>query len=65
MSDLSGTENIGGINVPVTYAGAQGTFAGLDQVNVSLPAELAGRGLVDIVLTVDGQQANTLQILFY
>jgi uncharacterized protein (TIGR03437 family) len=44
------------------YAGAQGGYAGLDQVNVQLPASLAGSGVVNVNLTVDGQTSNTLQV---
>lgn len=51
---------IGGVPVPVTYAGAQGQYAGLDQVNVSLPASLANQGQLPIVLAVDGQISNTV-----
>jgi polysaccharide biosynthesis protein PslG len=53
---------IGGVPVPVLYAGAQGQDAGLDQVNVSLPASLAGQGQLDIELMGDGQTANTVTI---
>jgi uncharacterized protein (TIGR03437 family) len=54
---------IGGAAVPVTYAGAQGTYVGLDQVNVGpVPRSLMGAGLVDIIITVDGQRANTVQV---
>jgi uncharacterized protein (TIGR03437 family) len=62
----AGTANtsmtIGGQNAQVTFAGDQGAFAGLDQVNVLLPRSLAGRGSVNIVLTVSGQTANTVSI---
>jgi uncharacterized protein (TIGR03437 family) len=62
-SSLAGvTCAIGGSLVPVQYAGAQGTDAGLDQVNVLLPASLANRGVLDIVVTVDGIAANTVTI---
>jgi uncharacterized protein (TIGR03437 family) len=53
---------INGDAVPVQYAGAQPTYPGLDQVNVSLPAALAGTGNANIVLTVDGQISNTVMI---
>jgi uncharacterized protein (TIGR03437 family) len=53
---------IGGINGSVIYAGKQGTFIGLDQVNVLLQRDLIGRGTTDLVLTVDGQQSNTVQV---
>ena len=53
---------IGGTAVPVEYAGPQGDFAGLDQLNVLLPRSLAGRGEVDLTLTVDGKTANTVRV---
>ncbi len=53
---------IGGVNVEVLAAVPQGEFAGLDQVNLRLPAALAGRGEVDVVLTVDGRQANVVRV---
>jgi len=56
------TCNIGGSNAPVFFAGAQSGFVGLDQVNVSLPRSLAGRGEVDVVLMADGKTANTVRI---
>jgi uncharacterized protein (TIGR03437 family) len=49
---------IGGINAPVQYAGPQGEYAGMDQVNVRLPRLLAGHGQARVDLTVDGQVAN-------
>ena len=53
---------IGGINADVLFAGAQGGFAGLDQINVRLPRNLAGRGEVDIILTVEGKVANVVRV---
>jgi len=44
------------------FAGAQGGFAGLDQVNVLIPSTLAGAGIVNIVLTADGHPSNTVTI---
>ena len=55
---------IGGVGAAVLYAGPQGSFAGLDQVNVQIPAELAGRGQVDVTLWVDGQLSNTVNVSF-
>jgi uncharacterized protein (TIGR03437 family) len=37
-------------------------FVGLDQVNLVLPRTLIGRGVIDLVLTVDGKAANTVQL---
>ncbi|MGH9837638.1 MAG: ThuA domain-containing protein [Blastocatellia bacterium] len=53
---------IGDADLPALYAGAQGTLAGLDQVNVLLPRSLAGRGDVDVVLIVDGKTANLVRV---
>jgi uncharacterized protein (TIGR03437 family) len=57
------TVTVGGVTIPVPFFGAQGTFAGEDQINVGpLPATLAGMGKVNIVLTADGQAANTVNV---
>ncbi len=53
---------IGGVSAQVLYAGPQGTYPGLDQVNVGLPLSLHGAGIVDVNLTVDGLSSNTVQI---
>ncbi len=53
---------VGGTDAPVTFAGAQGDFAGLDQVNARLPRMLAGRGELDVALTADGQISNTVKV---
>ncbi|MBS1790939.1 MAG: hypothetical protein JST85_24720 [Acidobacteria bacterium] len=53
---------IGGTSAVVSYAGAQGTYVGLDQVNIAIPRSLSGRGNVDLILNVDGQSANTVTI---
>lgn len=55
---------IGGLEVPVLYAGPQGQYAGLDQVNVSLPRSLAGKGQIPLLLTVDGASANRVLLSF-
>jgi uncharacterized protein (TIGR03437 family) len=56
--------SIGGVSVPVAYSGAQGADTGLDQVNVTLPASLAGRGDVPLILSVNGRQANIARMTF-
>lgn len=61
---------IGGVDASVTYAGlaSEPPFAvtpggvGEDQLNVLVPRSLAGRGLVDIVATIDGKMMNTVQV---
>ncbi len=47
---------------PVSFAQAQGSLTGLDQVNALIPRSLLGRGEVDVVLTVDGKVANTVRV---
>jgi uncharacterized protein (TIGR03437 family) len=54
--------SVGGIAVPVLYGGPQGGFAGLDQVNVQLPASLAGKGSVTIQVTANGIAANAVNV---
>ncbi len=53
---------MGGQAAPVLFAGAQGELVGLDQVNVSLPRSLVGRGDINLTLTVDGKVTNTVQV---
>lgn len=55
---------IGGQDVQIIYAGAQGSFVGLDQINLLLPSNLSGRGEVDVVLTIDGKQSNAVKVNF-
>src|SRR5579864_1865996 len=56
--------SIGGVSAPILYAGPQNDFQGVDQVNVQIPAELAGRGEVAVRLSVDGQLSNTVTASF-
>ena len=60
VSNVSASVN--GVVLPVSYAGSQGGYSGLDQVNVLLPASLAGSGLVNVYLTVDGNASNVVQV---
>ena len=53
---------VGGVDVAVPYVGAVEGLAGLDQLNVRLPHELKGRGLVDFAVSVDGKTSNVLQL---
>ena len=52
---------VNGVNTPVLYAGIS-VYPGVDQVNVQLPASLAGAGTVTLQLTAAGIAANTVQI---
>lgn len=65
-SSLSGVTCTVGNNLilPVTYAGAQSQFPGLDQVVVPLPTSLQGVGTVRVVVTADGYGSNALSLTF-
>jgi uncharacterized protein (TIGR03437 family) len=61
-SSSSVIATIGGVYAEVSFAGPQGDYVGLDQLNVIVPRSLAGRGEVDVLLTVEAQIANPLRI---
>jgi len=52
---------VNGVSTQVLYAGSAG-YSGVDQINVLLPASLAGTGTVALQLTASGIAANTVQI---
>ncbi len=56
------TATIGGVNSTVQYSGAQGTYPGLDQVNLLVPSTLAGKGKVSVSLTVGGKVSNPVYL---
>jgi uncharacterized protein (TIGR03437 family) len=43
---------VGGVTLTPLFAGPQGFFVGLDQINIQIPASLAKAGPVDLVATV-------------
>jgi uncharacterized protein (TIGR03437 family) len=53
---------VAGQPATVQYAGAQGEYQGLDQVNVVIPQTLAGRGEVSVYLVADGKVSNMTTI---
>ncbi len=55
------TVTVNGVNAPVVYAGSAG-YAGVDQINVLLPASLTGAGTVAVQVTASGIAANTVQV---
>jgi uncharacterized protein (TIGR03437 family) len=60
---VNASATLGGVNLPLLFLGAQGDLIGVDQVNLGpLPRSLAGRGNVNLVLTVGGRAANTVQL---
>ncbi len=61
------TATIGGVPVRVLYAGAQGYFVGVDQINVELPRELSNRlnpgvNQFEAVISVNGIEANHVMV---
>ncbi|MDX2030222.1 MAG: BACON domain-containing carbohydrate-binding protein [Blastocatellia bacterium] len=63
-SDLSAVRaRIGGVDAQVLYAGLVAGLAGLDQINLNVPRSLIGRGVTEIVISVDGKAANTVQVV--
>ncbi|MBL8234420.1 MAG: hypothetical protein JNL98_38335 [Bryobacterales bacterium] len=57
------TCTIGGENAPVLRAGPDADRLGVDQVQISLPRSLAGRGLVGIRVSVDGVEGNVTEVV--
>ncbi len=63
VSSLSAVSvQIGGVEAQVLYAGTQGGFVGLDQMNLLVPRSLIGRGEVELIVTINGTAANTLKL---
>ncbi len=56
------TCTIGGVPAQVLYAGAQGQYVGLDQVNVLIPRALAGKGESAVVLSVEAAASNAVTV---
>lgn len=61
LSDV--TVTIGSQTLPAAYAGSAG-FLGEDQVNVLLPASLAGSGTVNITVSISGAASNVVTATF-
>jgi uncharacterized protein (TIGR03437 family) len=58
------TAAIAGAAAPIEYAGPQGQYPGLDQINIELSRTLAGAGTVNVSLSADGMAANAVSIAF-
>lgn len=59
------TVTINGVDVPVRFAGEQGAFLGLDQLDVGpLPASLRGVGETSLEVTADGVLSNAVELSF-
>jgi uncharacterized protein (TIGR03437 family) len=55
---------LGETELPVAYAGAAPGLAGVDQVNVLLPASLRGRGEQTVALRVNDEVSNGVNVRF-
>lgn len=53
---------LGGASSEVLYAGPAEGFVGLDQANIRIPRSLAGRGVVNVIMSVEGKVANGLTV---
>ncbi|MGH9936258.1 MAG: heme-binding protein, partial [Blastocatellia bacterium] len=53
---------LGGGELTPAYVGAQGSFAGLDQINVMIPPNTP-TGMTDVSLIAEGRVSNTVQLL--
>ena len=56
------TVRMGSVTVAPIYAGAQGQFAGLDQINVPLLLSLRGAGEIGVTVTADSVTSNPVKI---
>ncbi len=56
------TATLSGRDVAVLYAGAQPAFAGLDQVNVFVPADFPLRGNLEAIIEADGRRSNVVRV---
>jgi uncharacterized protein (TIGR03437 family) len=61
------TATIGGVSARVLYAGAQGFFIGVDQINLELPHALASRmssgvNQFEVVISINGIESNRVII---
>jgi uncharacterized protein (TIGR03437 family) len=51
---------IGGKPAAILFTGAQGGFAGLDQLNTQIPTGVSGD--VDLIVSINGKAANTVKV---
>ena len=58
----SATATIAGTGAEVSYAGAQGVYSGLDQINILIPPSLAGSGTVNVIITSGGRPSNAVKV---
>lgn len=54
---------VGDTALPVLFIGPQGQYPALDQINVRLPRELAGRGEIDMLVRLSNRESNAVRLL--
>ncbi len=59
-SDMTATA--GGVTGTPSFVGPQGSLLGLDQINLTIPQAMAGKGEIDLVFSVDGKATNAVRI---
>jgi uncharacterized protein (TIGR03437 family) len=57
------TVSIGGVSVDVKFYGDSPCCPGLQQINVQLPAGLAGAGRVEVAVTAGGKTSNIVEVV--
>ena len=63
VSITIGNATAGPLYTPALYAGPQSQYPGLDQLNFLVPFALAGAGQVTINVSVNGAQANPVNVV--
>jgi uncharacterized protein (TIGR03437 family) len=63
IANAAVSATVGGVIAAVTYSGPQGTYPGLDQVNLLIPASVAGQGRVSVVVTAAGKTSNPVYVV--
>lgn len=56
------TATAGGVTGTPSFVGSQGGLVGLDQINLTIPQSMAGKGEMDLVFSVDGKATNAVRI---
>jgi uncharacterized protein (TIGR03437 family) len=53
---------VGGLEAKVHYAGPQGQYVGLEQINFELPANVAQHGTLPVMVKLDEQPTNSVTV---
>ena len=62
IGTAAATATMNGVNAAVQYSGPEGVYPGLDQLNILIPASLAGAGKVSVIVTAGGKASNPVYI---